>query len=207
MIPGLRREYIFIKGSLSGNNSAPIFTMFAGRYCLIEGITLSGSYSWDQVVFVKSDNQYVTIRDCHTTATFDVQYGVMDILGQEQIYRQEEIEVCWCYIDAHGSKYQNSVIVHWHHLVYPLPRRNIYIYRNTLKGRIHAIDNNQTVIVEKNVIVSDTKPEILPSTANRIVQASDNVIGGLADNIIDSNGNLIGNYSAQYLGIRGHEAA
>jgi len=205
MFSSTRRNNIFIQGNLSGSNIAPMFDIYGGKYVLCENITLGGMFSWSQVLFIKSDSSDVTIRNVLCTASFDCNYGVINLMGQEQNYRQERIEVCWCWIDGHGGNHQEAIITYWVSGSYPTPMRDIWIYRNTLKGKISGLDNNQTINVERNVIVSDSTPYVLSSDTQRIITNTSNINGSTSDNIIDASGRLVGSFRTQYLGISGHE--
>ena len=201
------RNNIFISGNFSGTSSAPMFDIYGGRYVLCENITLSGTYSWQQILFIKSSSMDVTIRNVTCTDSFDCSEGVVDLMGNERsdTGKQDRLEVCWCWLDGHGGSWRRSIITFWTSGQYDPPNRDIWIYRNTLKGSISGLDAYQTINVERNVIVSDTTPYMQDNTAKRTVNDILNVTGGTADNIIGTNGALAGDYRTQYLGIRGSE--
>ncbi len=203
MFASTRRNNIYIKGSLSGTNAAPMFDLYGGRYVLCEDIELDGSQSGGQILFVKSDSSDVTIRNVRCLSSFDCEEGVIDLMGQEQNYPQDNIEVCWCVIDGHGGKWKTSIITHWSPQNPPVAR-NIYIYRNTLSGQIDGLDKRQVVYAENNIVVSDKTPWFT-SWTDRITIEKNNVTGSTTTGIINSTGSLIGDYRLQYLGKIGHE--
>ncbi len=205
MFGSTRRSHVFFKGGLSGNNTAPFCDIYGTQYCLIEGLTLSGSTGGDQKLLIKSDNEFVTVRNIKTLVSFTCAYGVIDLLGQEQVYPQDNIEVCWNWIDGPGSAPRHAAMAtHWSPQNPPV-QRNIYIYRNTIVGKIINIGKRQRILVENNVLVSDFTPVLPASTADLTVIDNNNIFASTADQAIDIYGALAGTYRSNYLGIRGHE--
>jgi len=200
--PGSMRQYGTFHSLTIDDFKASMIDMFNVQYWTIENCTLSNSTDTGfQGILIKSDAQDGSIRYTDGIVAQDHNFGVIEILGQEQTYVLDRIEVCYCKIKQtaqraftmnNAAANQSSAVEYW-------------AYRNTIQDTIFGGDYNYTFNWEKNVIINDDTPKIPTSGVNSVIVTTDNAEYATTDGAVDVNMDLTGTARTTYLGTHGAE--
>lgn len=208
--PGILRKYFTLMGCTLNNYTAELVDVYAVKYGVIENnklLTGNGTSPWAGI-FLKSDSQNFSVRR-NVSLSQSFNYGAIWIMGQAQVFTNDNIEVCYNLILS-GNSSKPAFIYEW---TGPGGSNNtnekIYAYRNTFYGWIGGnFDYPFTITEENNVLIDDSGKNatmnISGSGGVQTVIKSNNLEGTSSDGYIDSAGNLTGTYT-QYIGTHGYQ--
>lgn len=207
--PGSLRNYYTLWGCTLDDYSSPLTDAYAIKYGVVENNQLftGKSSSLSQGIFLKSDIQYFSVRR-NKSLTQAFGEGGIEALLQSQLFPNDNIEIAYNTILC--SLNSNKAIVYkWTASKGANGIPNIWVYRNTTKGRHQGLDAFPiTVNVNKNVVVTDQtsfpQPWSTPPVYITVNGAGTNLFS--TTGLIDSSGNLLSTY-ASYLYLYGSAIA
>lgn len=216
--PGSMRQYFAAISNIMSGYSVSLTDLFNIRYIVQDKNVFedSGADFVENGGFnVKSDLQYVSIRENTANVSFSFAVGLLRFLNQVQSYPNDNIEIA--YNRGLFSATDNAMFLYQSTNGSP----NVWVYRNTLLGNIKQFDVPGTVLYENNVIVNDTNYDgtmcgasestlsectILNVNSNTfsVDNPTGNIFSRTSDQVINKKGDLRGEASA-YLGRVGYQ--
>lgn len=206
------KQYITIRGTMSGTNTAPMFDFYGVKNVVVEDVKLStGSFNTtSQILFFKANYNDITVRLVNGyVPTYQGDYGVVEfwdfIMASSSTYCYN-IELQYSYINMDTSLGTNSgaVVYNWTNVV-GQPVANMWCQRNTIVGNVGLLDQPINLYADGNVFVD---PSPLPASGTYRTIYDGTTVTNLktvaADGAITaSTGNLTASYQAANLGLRG----
>lgn len=206
--PGNLRRYFTFNGNTYQDYSAPLIDLYAMRYGVVEnnilrkGKSNAGGY---QGIFLKSDIQDFSVRG-NVSLEQDFQYGAIEIMLQAQVFTNDRIEVAYNFInEASNFSDKRAIVYNWNSGRGANTMPQIYIYRNTVIGKVVGLDSFPYIVsIERNIVLNNETPVINGSGTNRQVIESDNITGRKNSGIVDPQSGILSGDFQQYAGRYGH---
>jgi hypothetical protein len=201
------RQYFTVMNCEIQNYSAPLVgSIYSTRYAVIEGNTLgvASVASVPQGIFAKANNDRWSIRrNVSTQANFE--YGAIEFILTSSAFNPQQAEISYNLVRTPSST-ARAIVYNWG--TSPLEGSTVWVYRNTVMGRLSAVRSSFNGIIENNFIFNDEGINFNSFIANN-TQGSGNVLGRLSSafSFFDASYLLFGSNRSTFRGFVGHEIA
>jgi hypothetical protein len=201
------RQYFTVMNCEIQNYAAPLVgSIYSTRYAVIEGNTLGNSSvsTVGQGIFAKANNDRWSIRrNVSTQANFE--YGAIEFNLTSGAFNPQQAEISYNLVRTPSTTATvRAIVYNWG--TSPLEGSTVWVYRNTIIGRLSAIKSAFTGIIENNFIFNDEGVDFNSFNATH-TQGSGNVLGrsSSAFSFFDANYLLFGANRTTFRGFVGHE--